>query len=45
VIAGQGMAKKAKSPALETPAEVVDCIYRHASGKKLSEEEILEARH
>jgi hypothetical protein len=39
------MAKKAKSPALETPAEVVDCIYRHASGKKLSEEEILEARH
>jgi hypothetical protein len=39
------MAEKAKSPALEAPAEAVDYIYRHASGKKLSEEEILEARH
>jgi hypothetical protein len=43
--AGQGMAEKAKSPALEALAEAVDYIYRHASGKKLSEEEILEARH
>jgi hypothetical protein len=34
--AGQGMAEKAKSPALEAPAESVDYIYRHASGKKLS---------
>jgi hypothetical protein len=43
--AGQRMAEKANYPALEAPAEVVDYIYRHASGKKLSEEEILEARH
>jgi hypothetical protein len=43
--AGQDMAEKAKSPALEAPAEVVDYIYRHASGKKLSEDEIVEARH
>jgi hypothetical protein len=43
--AGQGMAKTAKSPSLEAPAEAVDYIYRHASGKKLSKEEILEARH
>jgi hypothetical protein len=39
------MAEKAKSPALEAPAEAVDYIYRHASGKKLSENEIMEARH
>jgi hypothetical protein len=45
ITAGQGMVEKAKSPALEAPAEAVDYIYRHASGKKLSKEEILEARH
>jgi hypothetical protein len=39
------MAKKAKSLALKARAEAFDYIYRHASGKKLSEEEILEARH
>jgi hypothetical protein len=44
-ISDTSMAEKAKSPALETPAEAVDFIYRHVSGKKLSEEEILEARH
>jgi hypothetical protein len=43
--AGQGIAEKAKSLALEAPVEAVDYIYRHASGKKLSEQEILEARH
>jgi hypothetical protein len=32
--AGQDMIEKAKSPALETPAEDVDYIIRHASGKK-----------
>jgi hypothetical protein len=42
---GQGMIEKAKSPTLEAPAEDVDYIIRHASGKKLSTEEILEARH
>jgi hypothetical protein len=39
--AGQSMAEKAKSPAPED----VDYIFRYASGKKLSEEEVLEARH
>jgi hypothetical protein len=43
--AGQGMAEKAKSPAPEASVEDVDYIFRHASGKKLFEEEILEARH
>jgi hypothetical protein len=43
--AGQDMMEKEKSPALEAPDEDVDYIIRHASGKKLSEEEILEARH
>jgi hypothetical protein len=43
--AGQDMMERAKSPALEAPAEDVDYIIRHASGKKLSNEEILEARH
>jgi hypothetical protein len=43
--AGQDMIEKAKFPAPEAPAEDVDYIIRHASGKKLSKEEILEARH
>jgi hypothetical protein len=43
--AGQDMIEKAKSPAPEASAEDVDYIIRHASGKKLSKEEILEARH
>jgi hypothetical protein len=43
--AGQDMAERAKSPTSEAPAEAVDYIYRHASGKKLSEDEITEARH
>jgi hypothetical protein len=34
-----------ENPAPEAPIENVDYIIRHASGKKLSEEEILEARH
>jgi hypothetical protein len=38
--AGQDMIEKAKSPAKD-----VDYIIQHASGKKLSKEEILEARH
>jgi hypothetical protein len=42
---GQSMAEKAKSPAPEAPVEDVDYIFRHASEKKLSEEEVLEARH
>jgi hypothetical protein len=43
--AGQDMIEKAKSPAPEAPAKDVDYIIRHALGKKLSEEEILEAKH
>jgi ribosomal protein L14 len=39
----QGMIDKAKSPAPKAPAEDVDYIIRHASGKELSKEEILEA--
>jgi hypothetical protein len=41
---GQSVAEKAKSPAPEAPIEDVDYIFRHASGKQLSEE-VLEARH
>jgi hypothetical protein len=43
--AGQDMAERAKHPASEAQAEASDYIYRHASGKKLSEDEIAEARH
>jgi hypothetical protein len=39
------MAEKAKSPVLKALVENIDYIVRHASGKKLSEEEILEAKH
>jgi hypothetical protein len=42
---GQDMMEKAKSHTPEAPTEDVDYIIRHASGKKLSKEEILEARH
>jgi hypothetical protein len=42
---GRDMVEKAKSPAPEAPSEDVDYIIRHASGKRLSEKEILEARH
>jgi hypothetical protein len=41
----QNMAEKAKSPVPEALAEDIDYIVRHASGKELSEEEILEAKH
>jgi hypothetical protein len=44
-VAGQDIIEEAKSPALKAPVEDVDYIIRHASGKKLSKEEILEARH
>jgi hypothetical protein len=43
--AGQIAPEKIETPAPEAPTENVDYIIRHASGKKLSEEEILEARH
>ena len=37
--------KKVKSPTPEAPSEDLDFIVRHASGKRLSEEEITEAKH
>jgi hypothetical protein len=43
--AGQIAPEKIETPAPEAPIENVDYIIRHASGKKLSKEEILEARH
>jgi hypothetical protein len=43
--AGQDVTKKAKSPTPEAPSENLDYIIRHALGKRLSEEEILEAKH
>jgi hypothetical protein len=42
---GQIAPEKIETPTPEAPIENVDYIIRHASGKKLSEEEILEARH
>jgi hypothetical protein len=36
--------KKVKSPALEVPAEELEFIVRHASGKQLSKEQIAEAK-
>jgi hypothetical protein len=43
--ADTGMAEKAKPSVPEALAEDIDYIFWHASGKKLSEEEIVEARH
>jgi hypothetical protein len=46
LIAEQDMAGRAKeTPASEAPAEAADYIYGHVSGKKLSKDEIAEARH
>jgi hypothetical protein len=42
---GQDTVERAKSLASEADVEDADYIYRHASGKKLFEEEVLEARH
>jgi hypothetical protein len=41
----KSVTKEAKSPAPEAPSEGLDYIIRHASGKRLSEEEVFEARH
>ena len=37
--------EKVKSPTLEERSEYLNFIIRHASGKRLSEEEITEATH
>jgi hypothetical protein len=39
------VAEKAKPPAPKAPSEGLDFIIRHVSGKRLSEEEITEAKH
>jgi hypothetical protein len=39
------VAENVKSPASEASSEDLDFIIRHASGKRLSEEEIAEAKH
>jgi hypothetical protein len=41
----RNMAKETESLAPEAPSEYPDYIIRHASGKRLSEEEIFEAKH
>jgi hypothetical protein len=41
----QILPEKAATPTPEEPSEVLDYIIRHASGKRLSEEEIFEAKH
>jgi hypothetical protein len=41
----KSVAKEAKSLAPEAPFEGLDYIIRHASGKRLSEEEVFEAKH
>jgi hypothetical protein len=45
MVARQYMAEKAKPSVPEALIEDIDYIFRHASRKKLSEEEIVEARH
>jgi hypothetical protein len=45
MVAGQGIIEEAKSPTPDASSKYVDYIIRHALGKKLSKEEILEARH
>jgi hypothetical protein len=45
MVAGQGITEEARSHAPEASSEDADYIIRHASGKKLSKEEILEVRH
>jgi hypothetical protein len=44
-MAGQIAPEMIETPAPEALIENIDYIIRHASGKKLSEEEILETRH
>jgi hypothetical protein len=41
----QILPKEAATPTPEAPSEILDYIIRHASGKRLSEEEIFEAKH
>jgi hypothetical protein len=41
----QSLPEKVAAPTPEAPSEDLDYVIRHASGKRLSEEEIFEAKH
>jgi hypothetical protein len=41
----QILPEKVGTPTPEAPFEALDYIIRHASGKRLSDEEIFEAKH
>jgi hypothetical protein len=43
--AGQVITEKAEAPAPEAPSKDINYIIQHALGKRLSEEEVLEAKH
>jgi hypothetical protein len=43
--AGQIVIEKVEAPAPEAPSEDINYIIRHASGKRISKEEVLEAKH
>jgi hypothetical protein len=45
ILEKEGASKKVKSPTPEVSTEELDFIIRHASGKKLLEEQIAEAKH
>jgi hypothetical protein len=45
VLEKKDVPEKVKSPSPEAPSEDLDFIIRHASGKRLSEEEIVGAKH
>jgi hypothetical protein len=45
MVVEKNVAEKTKSPAPKASSEGLDFIVRHASGKRLSEEEIAEAKH
>jgi hypothetical protein len=44
ILEKEGAPEKSKSPAPKAPAEELEFIVRHASGKQLSEEQIAETR-
>jgi hypothetical protein len=45
ILEKEGPSKKVKSPIPKVSTEELDFIIRHASGKELSEEQIVEAKH
>jgi hypothetical protein len=45
ILEKEGASKKSKSPATEAPAKELGFIVRHALGKQLSEEQVVEVQH